>query len=125
MWVGRVQVVLHYPDYPGVGVGQIHQPAHLMGKVLHGMSLGYGHAASAGQGFAGQKQVAGTGPAVLEASTPRLSRLRWDGRPGVGQESIKNLELLCNQWNHVRANCPQEYLLARLREPAFAGWSRR
>ena len=81
-----IQIVQHHSDHRSIWVGLIHQPPHLVGKVFHGASLGDRHVSPAGQGFAGQEDVARTGAAILVILTPRLSRLHRNGRPGVGQQ---------------------------------------
>ena len=55
----------HYADYRDVGVGLIHQPAHLVGEVLHGAPLGYRHMAPALQRDTGEQQIAGTSSHVF------------------------------------------------------------
>ena len=75
-----------------MGVGGVHQPAHLAGEVRHGASfgdgvIGQGAHAPAGQGFAGQEDVAGASAAVLivlASWTPGLWRQRL---PQIGQRS--------------------------------------
>ena len=37
-----------------------------------------------------------------------------------GHDHIDNLQLLCAHCNRVKGNCPQEYLVARLRELGIA-----
>ena len=60
-----VQIVQDDPDHGGVGIGCVHQPAHLVGEVLHGAAFGDGDVAPASPGFAEQEEVAGAAPAVL------------------------------------------------------------
>ena len=81
-----VQIVQDQPHHLGFRVGFIHQPAHLVGEVLHGAPLGDRHMPPAGQGLTGQKQVAGALPAilvVLPCWSPRLGSQRG---PGVSQQ---------------------------------------
>ena len=54
-------------------IGLLHQPAHLVGKVLPGALLRYCHMPPARQGFTGHEQIAGSFPAVL---VTRLGR-QW------------------------------------------------
>ena len=65
-----VQVVQDHSDYGYLGVRFIHQPAHLVGEVLHGAPLRNRHVPPAGQGLTGQEQVAGARPAVLVVLPP-------------------------------------------------------
>ena len=38
---------------------------------------------------------------------------------GGGQDNIENLQQLCAHCNRVKSDCPQEYLVTRLRELRF------
>ena len=80
-----IQIVQNHSNHRDIRIGLVHQPAHLMGKVLSGAPLCYRHMPPPGHGFAGQKQVAGALPPVLVVLTSGLSGCRWDGWPGVGQ----------------------------------------
>ena len=80
-----VQIIQNHPDHRDIGIGLIHQPAHLMPEVLGGAPLGNRHVPPAGQGLAGHGQIPGSLPPVLVVLTPRLSRLHGYGRTGAGQ----------------------------------------
>lgn len=58
-----------YANHGRVGIGPVHQPAHLAGEVPHGAALRDGHVAPAGQGFAGQEEIAGAGTPILISLT--------------------------------------------------------
>ena len=81
-----VQVVQDHPDHRNLRVGFIHQPAHLLGEILHGTSLGHRHVAPTGQRLTGQEQVAGSLPPVLVVLPLGQSRLRRQRGPGLGQQ---------------------------------------
>ena len=68
-----IEVVQDHSYHRDVGIGLVHQPAHLMGKVLGGAPLGHRHMAPPRQGLAGQEQIAGPLPPVLIVLTLRPS----------------------------------------------------
>ena len=81
-----VQVVQDHPDHRDLWVGFIHQPAHLLGEILHRAPFSNRHMAPAGQGFTGQEQVAGSLPTVLVVLPLGQSRLGEQRRLGLGQQ---------------------------------------
>ena len=81
-----VQIVQDHPDRLDLRVGLVHQPAHLMGEVLHRAAPGHRHMPPACQRLASQEQVARTLPAVLVVLTPWPSRLRRERRPRLRQQ---------------------------------------
>ena len=81
-----VQVVQNHPGHRDAGIGLVHQPSHLMGKVLHGAPLCYRHMAPAPAGFAGEKQVAGPIPQAFVVLTPRTARGCRNGWTNIGQQ---------------------------------------
>ncbi len=54
-----VQIVQDHSNHRDIRIGLIHQPAHLVGKVLLGAPFRYLYVPPPCQGFAGQEQVAG------------------------------------------------------------------
>ena len=59
-----VQVADDHPYHWSVGVGHAHQPAHLVGEVLHGALFRDRDVAPAGPGLAEQEDIAGSGSAI-------------------------------------------------------------
>ena len=53
-----VQVVQDDPDHLDLRIGLVHQPSHLLGKVLHRAQLGHLHVPPPGLRLAGREQVA-------------------------------------------------------------------
>ena len=84
-----VQVVQNQPNHRDIGICVIHQPAHLVGKVLHGATLCYRHVAPAPAGLASQEQVARARPLVFVVLTPRPPGLCWQRFPDVGQHWVQ------------------------------------
>ena len=82
----RVQVFHHQADHRYVGIGLVHQPAHAVGKVLHGALLGDGHTTPAVLGTAGQEQVTGASPHVFVVLPPGTPGPCLQRRPGLRQE---------------------------------------
>ena len=86
-----VQVVQDHPDHWDLRVGFIHQPAHLLGEVLHRAPFSNRHLPPTRQRLAGQEPVAGALPpvlVVLPQRTPRLGRAaRAGSRPATGLRS--------------------------------------
>ena len=75
-WPVGVQIVQDQPHHLNPWIGFIHQPTHLMGKILHSAPLSNRHLPPACQGFTGQEQIAGSLSAVLVVLPLRASRLR-------------------------------------------------
>ena len=82
-WVFRLS---YHPDHRNLRVGFIHQPAHLLGELLHRTSFGPPHAA---RRLAGQEQVAGSLPTVLVVlpAHPAGPQRRAGSRPATGWRS--------------------------------------
>ena len=73
------QVVQDHADHGSVGIGHVHNPLHLAGKIRHGEPVGDVHVAPASQRFAEQGDVAGASAAILVALTsacPPLAELK-------------------------------------------------
>ena len=81
-----VQVVEHHPYDCGVGIGHIHQPAHLVGEVRHSAPFGDRHVAPARQRLTGQEEIAGAAAPILVVLASRASRLGGQRRSGIGQQ---------------------------------------
>ena len=81
-----IEVVENHPDHRHIGVGLIHQPAHLMGEVPSGAPLRYRHMPAARQGLDEMEQVAGALAPVFEILPPRPPRFHRYRRPSAGQQ---------------------------------------
>ena len=79
-----VQVVQDDPDHLDLRIGLVHQPSHLLGKVLHRAPLGHHHVPPAGLRLTGQEQVACALPPVLVVLPQRKSRPGRQSGPASG-----------------------------------------
>ena len=86
-----VQVVQHHSDLLRFRVSSIPQPAHLMGEVGHGATLGHCHVPPARQRLTGHEQVPGPVALVLVIKPLPPARLGRDGRPLLGHQLLGGL----------------------------------
>jgi hypothetical protein len=75
-----VQVVQHHPDHLSFRKGLIHQPLHLLGKVVACPPLRHVDFPPARQGLKDQKQVAASLPLICVVHPLRTPRLHRQGR---------------------------------------------
>ena len=74
-----IEVVQHDPNPLRLGVGFVHQPPHLVGKVLHPPLLGDRHMPPTPQGLAEHEQIARAVASVLIVKPLSPSPMGWIG----------------------------------------------
>jgi hypothetical protein len=84
-----VQVVQHHPDHLSFRKGLIHQPLHLLGKVVACPPLRYVDVPPSCPGLEKQKHVAGAVPHVFVIHPLGAARFHRQGLPTIRQQLIR------------------------------------
>ena len=81
-----IEVVQHDPNPLRLGVGFVHQPPHLVGKVLHPPLLGDRHMPPTPQGLAEHEQIARAVASVLIVKPLSPSPMGWNRYAALGDQ---------------------------------------